>query len=723
MGVFKEASFFGNDAFFEQLFKHEGVCVWNDSDLYSFMSTARQNYWPTGCISTGIQIKNSYSSDYGNYLYLDLKPTWNGNMTYGLYTDSICKTEYDLPDKNIDTITRTMGLLYGSGLKKWNDGLEAFKVCQPCKAYNLKNTYASSNYYGSYSDSSDPNQGYFQCYDDAGYTNVNQCMKFRTHAQLEVCTWEDLVTATNQGGILQVKVGDTIFGSERMTSEEYQYLMKSQQESNLKASKAEAQTMAMYRMEAEKVAALKPSADRWSDLGGTSLAIGAVVLISAVFWIGKRHIDRAVPHKTLAEPLLPPSRDFLGKELSESRVNGETNQTPAIQASIPFGNESDDEPSINKGDNQDDQTSVSSLSYTSNIPEPAAQETPTVEADALARWYANVQKIDDDSHKDTKTEPEIFVQEEQDADVIAEHIIQSKKSDETSVFDGVETSNEEVNILRSTTIDDSSKNEYVEQHDTCDSVVQDASEGAIDNPNPDLCDESTAVHVDAGNIMPLNGVSKPVPESTIIDNAPVEERIVDDQESILVDNKDQKITTDAQDVPVFVDDSDVLVGVDGQDDGLLAVETESDVVKLDHIENPKPTIIPEDVGMLSPEGEVAGLHSFDIEPKNTITNLAEVDDSQYLGAVADEEQTALISNVSLIETNNVETTNQDTPDELIQYLSMSASEHSCTGESEAPVEGSMEYFPIESTQAQPVNVEEENSSDDKTVEEQSIDSP
>jgi hypothetical protein len=38
MGVFKEASYFGNDAFFEQLFKHEGVCLWNDDDLYEFMS-------------------------------------------------------------------------------------------------------------------------------------------------------------------------------------------------------------------------------------------------------------------------------------------------------------------------------------------------------------------------------------------------------------------------------------------------------------------------------------------------------------------------------------------------------------------------------------------------------------------------------------------------------------------------------------------------------------
>jgi hypothetical protein len=267
MGVFKEASFFGNDAFFEQLFKHEGVCVWNNNDLYSFMSTARKNYWPTGCVSTGVQIKNPYSNGYGNYLYIDLRPTWNGNMTYGLYSDEICKTEYDLPDRNVDSVTKNLGLLYGSSLQKWNDGLEAFKVCQPCKAYNIKNTYASST-----GDGSDPNDGYFQCDDDAGYTNVNQCMKFRTHAQLEVCTWEDLVTATNQGGILQVKVGDTIFGSERMTAKEYQYLLQSKRESNLQESKAEAQTVAMYQTEAAKTAAMEPTARGWSSLGAMSLA-------------------------------------------------------------------------------------------------------------------------------------------------------------------------------------------------------------------------------------------------------------------------------------------------------------------------------------------------------------------------------------------------------------------------------------------------------------------
>ena len=176
-----------------------------------------------------------------------------------------------------------------SSLQYWNDGLEAFKVCQPCRAYNLANNYATNNYYGSYNgydanekndehrerrraaygysrnsyyggggyrnygggggnynnrnnnnngnnyynnyykqnyQRQDPNAGYFQCYDDADYTNVNQCMKFRTHAELEVATWEDLVTATNQGGILEVNITGTVFGSERMSSEQYQYLMQ-----------------------------------------------------------------------------------------------------------------------------------------------------------------------------------------------------------------------------------------------------------------------------------------------------------------------------------------------------------------------------------------------------------------------------------------------------------------------------------------------------------------
>lgn len=316
LGVYKEAAYFGRDAFFEQLFKHEGVCVWNDEDLYDFMSEAREGSWSEGCIQTSTM--NDEGSD---YLYIDLKPTYNGNMTYALYTDYICKTEYDGLKVSVNTVAKNMGLLYGSYLDQWNDALEIYKVCQPCRAYNLqysasskskssssssyqsrysqysngKYSYYSSsasgyNKYNSYStyaskngngrnlyndDAYDPNEGYFQCDDDADYTNVNQCMKFRTHAELEVATWEDLVSATNQGGILQINVSGTIFGSERISREQEAYVdnVRRQEVAQEKAVAAAAKE-AVKRSEQKKKASFRYMVGAATVLAFTVLIAG-----------------------------------------------------------------------------------------------------------------------------------------------------------------------------------------------------------------------------------------------------------------------------------------------------------------------------------------------------------------------------------------------------------------------------------------------------------------
>lgn len=309
MGVFKEASYFGNDAFFEQLFKHEGVCLWNDDDLYEFMSDAREEAWTQGCVSTGVKGNDFYYQDDENgngYLYIDLKPTWNGNMTNGLYIDQYCKTEYEGLDVDVEKVSKNMGLLYGDYLDLWNDALEVYKVCQPCRAYNLQNNYDMGYGYGGdddgrrldgdYSYYDDVNEGYFQCADDADYTNVNQCMKFRTHAELEVATWEDLVTATNQGGILQVKVGETIFGSERMSAEQNEYLIM-QRRKGLATEARKAQ------MQARQVKAMRPEAELWEKTGKVTLSVGVVLLFLSLLraWCKCRSNSQ---QRNLEEPLL-----------------------------------------------------------------------------------------------------------------------------------------------------------------------------------------------------------------------------------------------------------------------------------------------------------------------------------------------------------------------------------------------------------------------------------
>lgn len=342
IGVFKEASYFGNDAFFEQLFKHEGVCVWNDEDLYDFMSEIRESSWSSGCLSTGITYGDSG-------LYIDLKPTFNGNMTYSLYTDYVCATEYEGYDYNVESVSANMGLLYGSYMEAWNDAMEPFKVCQPCRAYSLQNTKSSSSsssssskygywqysgnrdleaveneketksekedeerklsnynngggtantgWYADDDDSYDPNNGYFRCDDDADYSNVNQCMKFRTHADLEGATWEDLVAATNQGGILPVNVSGTVFGSPFVSKEQEEYLTYVRRQKEAAYAKE-------LEIKAAKAVAEAPTGISAVIIGTLWIGFGAVAFAFTAMRLRKRiEMTKKKGPKNLSEPL------------------------------------------------------------------------------------------------------------------------------------------------------------------------------------------------------------------------------------------------------------------------------------------------------------------------------------------------------------------------------------------------------------------------------------
>lgn len=167
----------------EQLFKHEGICVWTDEE-YAFMANAREA-WPQGCI-------DSYSalSD-GTEIYYDIKPVQGGDITVGLYTDTQCIKEYDGSDSsiNVNSILGNFFLNNGGGsgdnnynydfssdtleesLARWDSAFGVFHTCQPCVAYDLENTDGTKFY----DDDGGNGQGdAFDCYDDADYTNVNQ---------------------------------------------------------------------------------------------------------------------------------------------------------------------------------------------------------------------------------------------------------------------------------------------------------------------------------------------------------------------------------------------------------------------------------------------------------------------------------------------------------------------------------------------------------------------
>lgn len=228
LGVYKEA-FYASE-WFEQLFKHAGYCLWDYND-YSFMHTYYAS-WPEGCKSTKTM---TAPDDYGGKtLYFDLRPTLGGYMSYGLYTDNICRTEFvDTTEEQTYTtqlqqVLSQYGYLSGSQLEAWNMHMNVYKFCQPCRAsnlyYNPNNNNNKNNQHRRRNNNQeetgrtledndyDPNDGYFACYDDAGYTNVNQCMKFRTHTYMQSATIQDIQMAHQQGGILEITLNGHTYG-------------------------------------------------------------------------------------------------------------------------------------------------------------------------------------------------------------------------------------------------------------------------------------------------------------------------------------------------------------------------------------------------------------------------------------------------------------------------------------------------------------------------------
>lgn len=212
LGFFKEPNY---HEWMEQLFKHQGVCLWTDEE-YNFMSTDRY-LWPCYCKSTG------QSDEDGNLLYFDTKPMPEGRIGIGLYTDNKCKFDY-MPKGG--TSVDVLNVLeqgggdrneYGSvarlkeGLEQWNDAFDVFKVCQPCKAYNLG--YNKDVNKGDRKGGDEQNGGYaFACYDDADYVNVNQCMKFKTKTEMLAADFRDLMLAHEQGNIVQFEVMAKTYG-------------------------------------------------------------------------------------------------------------------------------------------------------------------------------------------------------------------------------------------------------------------------------------------------------------------------------------------------------------------------------------------------------------------------------------------------------------------------------------------------------------------------------
>ena len=269
LGIFKEPHY---DEWMEQLFKHEGDCVWDDHE-YKFMQANREA-WPNGCT----QSQTHMTEDEG-YIYYDLKPSEYGRMDIGLYTDDSCITEYtgsftvqevlegagyvaynytaleynDKGERNNNQNNQNCPdgqqdgnrgckhniLSLSEELEMWNDAFDVWKQCSPCKTSLLIDIVAGTglgyNYTGNREswdeargkmndrhddgddddDDDDADDYNFHCFDDAGYDNVNQCMKFRTKTKMMWAKIQELEVAAMQNTITQIQLGDTVLGSAR----------------------------------------------------------------------------------------------------------------------------------------------------------------------------------------------------------------------------------------------------------------------------------------------------------------------------------------------------------------------------------------------------------------------------------------------------------------------------------------------------------------------------
>lgn len=236
----------------EQLFKHEGYCLWDgdkqqqqeggeDNDDvteqtdYQFMQNYREE-WSQDCQ----QWEGNGEND--NSLYYGVKPLPEGYMTYGVYTDAYCSIEAtdmlleeymlqyflskDYEEEEAQELVEKQLYI----IDRWNRRMNDYKVCQPCRAYNRVPVMVQNNRRRNLNDGQgDYEQWGYNCYDDAGYTNCNQvcfckflslltdfasqCYKFESQTYMTIATAEDMTRASKQGTIVAINVDGRRYGS------------------------------------------------------------------------------------------------------------------------------------------------------------------------------------------------------------------------------------------------------------------------------------------------------------------------------------------------------------------------------------------------------------------------------------------------------------------------------------------------------------------------------
>lgn len=205
---FKPLGYFVEDApvdFLQLLAQHQGSCTWSETRANAMDDGVE--WLPQECTQTETIVHGTHGSS--TYVKFDMKPTRGGGIDIGLYTDYKCSEEYVGSEVTVDEVLNNY---YGfdveaeSTLKSLNEALDAFKVCSPCRTFDL--SYVPGQYgngeeddEGNDEDDEDPNNANFICNDGAGYAGVNQCKMFAQNSQK--ASFREVALASQQGTILR----------------------------------------------------------------------------------------------------------------------------------------------------------------------------------------------------------------------------------------------------------------------------------------------------------------------------------------------------------------------------------------------------------------------------------------------------------------------------------------------------------------------------------------
>ena len=189
---------------------YQGYCLLDEYE-YEFMEYGR-DVFPEDCQQT------ANVAESGNLIYYGTQPRVGGGMGIGLYEDRACSIPY-FGDADIEDIVGDVmeedeennqeEITLSQFLARWNQNLETFKTCQPCKTYDLsyvgngKNNGENGERKLENENANDANQGNFLCQDATGGQGANQCMVFAQQTQMTRASYNDISLATRQDTIVR----------------------------------------------------------------------------------------------------------------------------------------------------------------------------------------------------------------------------------------------------------------------------------------------------------------------------------------------------------------------------------------------------------------------------------------------------------------------------------------------------------------------------------------